>query len=426
MDNSTTREATLPAGPLARYVSVCVFLMGALALVVPSGYSIGAALLLLASVCLLSRRVGMATLTRQDRWLIAALCLYGLAVGVLSTIELGARGFDRPSRFLLAVPVLLLVLRCPPRLSWLWSGLALGAIGSGSWALWQNLALDRARADGFVYVIQFGNLSMLMGVLCLAGLGWAFAQRRRAFWLLLLLLGAFLGMLGSLLSGSRGGWIGLPFIAFVLYRGYGRGLSLKVKAAAVALMLAVVVIMYATPQTGVQQRVHAGINDVAQYIGGGERDTSLGLRFQMWRGAGLLIAERPVLGWGEQGYVDAMQALAERGVINPAAAGFDHAHNEFIDATAKRGVVGLAILLALYLVPMRLFVSGFSHADLRVRSLAVAGTLLPVAYIDFGLSQTFMAHNSGAMFYAFWLAVWWGAYSAYRCQSAAVAASFTR
>ncbi|MFI0471715.1 O-antigen ligase family protein [Halomonas sp. HMF6819] len=404
----------MPAGTLARYISACVFLMGALSLIVPSGYSVGAALLLIASGCLLSRRIGFAPLGREDKWIIAVMCLYGATVGVLSLIELGPRGFDRPSRFLLAVPVLLLILRCPPRLSWLWSGLALGAIGSGSWALWQNLALGQGRADGFIYVIQFGNLSMLLGVLCLAGLGWAFSQQGKAFWLLLLLGGALLGMLGSLLSGSRGGWIGLPFIAFVLYRGYGQGLSFRIKSAAVCFALVLVTIMYVTPQTGVQQRVHMGITDVTQYIGGGDRDTSLGLRFQMWRGAGQLISERPLLGWGEDGYVQAMQSLGERGVISPAATLFDHAHNEFIDATAKRGMVGLLLLLALYFVPIRLFAQGVSHPNYRVRSLAVAGTLLPVAYIDFGLSQTFLAHNSGAMFYAFWLAVWWGTFSAYR------------
>ncbi|HSP32123.1 MAG TPA: ligase, partial [Halomonas sp.] len=46
-------------------------------------------------------------------------------------------------------------------------------------------------------------------------------------------------------------------------------------------------------------------------------------------------------------------------------------------------------------------------ANLEVRALAVAGVLLPVAYIDFGLTQTLMEHNSGVMVYAFWLVVLW-------------------
>ncbi len=75
--------------------------------------------------------------------------------------------------------------------------------------------------------------------------------------------------------------------------------------------------------------------------------------------------------------------------------------------------MGLAALVMLYMVPLKMFASGVVHENLQIRALALAGTLLPVAFIDFGLSQTFLAHNSGAMFYAFWLAVIWGCYSAY-------------
>ncbi|MED5459022.1 MAG: ligase, partial [Pseudomonadota bacterium] len=224
--------------PLSHVTSLAVFLMGALALVVPSGYSVGPVLLLLASTALLFKRFkcfkcfkcSSFVLLPQDRWIIVALVAYGLVVGVMSAVELGSRGFDRPLRFLLAIPVLLLILRYPPRLSWLWGGVALGAIGAGSLALWLKLVEGVARASGFLHAIQFGNLSMLMGVLCFAGLGWAVVQRQRHAWVSLLLLGALLGMLGSLMSGSRGGWVGLPVVGYVLYRGYGRQLPMAIKA----------------------------------------------------------------------------------------------------------------------------------------------------------------------------------------------------
>jgi O-antigen ligase len=57
---------------------------------------------------------------------------------------------------------------------------------------------------------------------------------------------------------------------------------------------------------------------------------------------------------------------------------------------------------------LRLFARHFSEPDLTKRSIAVAGVLLPVTYIDFGLTQVFLSHNSGVMMYAFWLAVLWG------------------
>lgn len=412
MIHKTLPSSAAGFAPMRHYTSFAVFLLGAMALIVPSGYSLGAVLLLLGSAWLLVVRPRLG-LTRQDGWIIAALVAYA-CVGMLEAgwDGQGTRGLDKPSRFLFAVPAMLLVMAYPPRLSWLWSGLALGAIGAGAWAGWQKLIEDVERAGGYTHLIQFGNLSMLMGVLCLAGLGWAYVQPRRLPWLLLLGLGALFGIIGSLFSGSRGGWIGFPLVLLVLYRGYGRDLPAFIKAGVLVVVVAGAALVYALPHTGVQFRVQGAFHDVEQYFTHNNPTTSVGARFEMWQGAAHLIAEKPLVGWGDNGYRTGMQQLVEQGVLHPVVTRYGHAHNDFIDAFAKRGLIGLAVLLALYLVPLRLFARQLRAGDLELRSLAVAGALLPVTYIDFGLSQVFMAHNSGVMMYAFWLAVLWGSYSA--------------
>ncbi|MFB9867346.1 O-antigen ligase family protein [Vreelandella sulfidaeris] len=403
--------ATLP--PLRLYTSLAVFLLGAIALIVPSGYSVGAVMLLLGSIALLYKRPALG-LNRRD-WLVIAAMLAYAAVNMLEVWWDGqsSSGLDKPSRFLLAVPAMLLIMAYPPRLSWWWSGLALGALGAGGWAGWQKFFEGVGRATGYTYVIQFGNLSMLLGILCLAGLGWAAVQPHRRFWVAFLLVGSLAGVLGSLFSGSRGGWVGLPFVLLVLYRGYGRQLPGMLKVGALLLVLVGGLMMYLLPQTGVQLRVHEAFNDVSLYISEGNPDTSVGARFEMWRGAYHLIVEKPLTGWGDNGYQQGMQALADKGVVDEVVTQFGHAHNEFIDAFAKRGVIGLAVLLALYLIPMRLFATQLTSKDFELRSLAVAGVLLPVAYIDFGFSQVFLGHNSGVMMYAFLLAVLWGSFTVF-------------
>ena len=216
----------------------------------------------------------------------------------------------------------------------------------------------------------------------------------------------------TLFSGSRGGWIGFPLVLLVLYRSYGRDLPAFIKAAVVVVVVAGAALVYAVPQTGVQMRVQAAFHDVEQYFTHANPTTSVGARFEMWKGAAHLIAEKPLVGWGDNGYRTGMRQLVDEGVSHPVVTRYGHAHNDFIDAFAKRGLIGLAVLLALYLVPLRLFARQLRAKDYELRSLAVAGVLLPVTYIDFGLSQVFMAHNSGVMMYAFWLAVLWGSYSA--------------
>jgi O-antigen ligase len=391
--------------------SVAVFMLAAIALVVPSGYSLGAIALLLAGVGLLIRR-GLPSLTTHDRLIIATLAGYSL-VGIAEAWwdSQGSSGLDKPIRYLLAVPALWWVLAYPPRLAFLWSGIAIGAISAGGWAAWQKLFTGIARAEGHTHVIQFGNLSMLLGVLCMAGLGWAVVQRQRNIWVALLLVGAAGGVLGSLFSGSRGGWVGFPVVLLVLYRAYGAGLSGKLKAAAIVTVVAAGIVIYAVPQLGVQSRVNHAVSDVALYISGENRATSVGSRFEMWRGAALLVQEKPLTGWGSNGYAEAMSQLGDEGIIHQEAARYDHPHNEFMDASAKRGLIGLIALLALYLIPMRLFAQKLQDEDLSVRALATAGVLLPVTYIDFGLSQAFLTHNSGVMMYAFLLVTFWGVYA---------------
>lgn len=402
------------SSPLSIYTSFSVFLLCAIALVVPSGYSLGALMLLLGSAAMLIERPTLG-LNRRDALVILAMALYTL-VGVLEAWwdGQGINGIDRPLRFLLAIPALLFVMAYPPRLAWFWGGIAMGAIGAGSWATWQKLVFDVARATGHTHTIQFGNLSMLLGVLCIAAFGWALTQKHRNLWYALLMFGALCGLAGSLFSGSRGGWIGIPFILLVLFRAYGGFISKRILAGIVGILLAGSISVYAIPEFGVQARVNEAVEQVQRYASGDRSPTSVGARFEMWRGASHLIAEKPLIGWGANGYAEAMQGLADEGVINERAAQYSHAHNEFIDSFAKRGLIGLAVLLAVYLLPMHFFAKEMGGSDLSLRATATAGVLLSVTYIDFGLTQGFLSHNSGVMMYAFLLAVLWGIYSGQR------------
>ena len=393
----------------ALYTSFAVFLLGAIALVVHSGYSGGAALLFLGGLYSVFRQPKL-ELSRDDLLMLGVLVAFGVVqIFDLLLHESGSRYLDKPLRFILATLIFALVRKYPPQLSWLWAGLAAGGMLTALWAGYQKLFLHAERALGHTHVIQFGNIAMLTGLFCLAGLGWAYAHPQRRWWIPILLLGTLGGVLGSLFSGSRGGWVGLPLVLLVLYRAYSGFFSRSLKLALPVLLVVGAVGVYNVPQLGVQERVHAAFNDIRLYQEG-DVDTSLGARFEMWRAATLLIKQKPLLGWGEVNYEGALADLARQGQAHEIVTQFGHPHNEVLNALAKRGLLGLAALLAVYLVPLRLFARGLRSPDMTQRSLATAGTLLAVAYIDFGLSQAFFSHNSGVMIYAVWLVVLWACY----------------
>ena len=103
--------------------------------------------------------------------------------------------------------------------------------------------------------------------------------------------------------------------------------------------------IYSVPQFGVQSRIQSAVSDVQTYFAG-DSHTSVGARFEMWRGASQLFMQKPLFGWGEAGYEPAMRALVEQGRVDKVVEGFTHPHNELLDAAAKRGLLGLAAAAA--------------------------------------------------------------------------------
>jgi O-antigen ligase len=395
------------------YSSVCVFLLGALCLVVSSGYSFGPVMLLLASLPLLAWKPAWPAFGQDEKVLIGVLALFML-VWVAEVVLTGQRSreLDKPSRFLAAILAFVWLLKFPPKAVLVWSGVAVGALGASGLAVWELFVEGAERASGYTHPIQFGNVSMLLGLLCVAGLGWALSRKHRALWSALLLVGFVMGFVASMLSGSRGGWIGLPFVFLVLYRSYKPWLQPMHVAAAFAAGLVLVVAVYLVPQTGVQARVMSAVDDIQKYSAG-NADTSVGARFEMWKGAGLMIVERPLTGWGSEGYRARMQELSELGEVAPVVNQFDHAHNEFLDVFAKRGVLGLTALLLLYFLPLRMFLARAQGDDPAFRAIAASGSVLCVAYIDFSLTQSFLSHNSGVMVFVFYLVTFWSMLAAY-------------
>ncbi|MAI34814.1 MAG: ligase [Rhodopirellula sp.] len=393
------------AGLGVYYSSACVFLFGVLSLTVDSGYSWGPALLFLAGLVLLFRRSEWPSFTKESNVVVAVLAFF-FGVWVLDVILRGegSSGLDRPSRFLAAAVAFVWLLRYPPRPGVFWLSLTVGAFGAAGIAIWERFFEGAARASGYNHPIQFGNLSLLFGFLCLCGTGWALRQKNRVLWLGFLFIGFLCGFLASILSGSRGGWVSLPLAAIVLYVFFRPWLNKRVMSGLIVSGLVMVAAVYFIPQTGVQDRVMQVYYDVELHSEG-KVNTPVGTRLEMWKAAAMMIAERPFTGWGQPGYESRMEMFAENGVIDRGILEYDHAHNEFLDITAKRGVVGLISLLFLYFIPVFVFWKAAGGADPIRRSFAAAGAMVGLSYVGFSLSQSFMSHNSGVMVFAFMMVI---------------------
>ncbi len=377
-----------------------------LALWLPSGYSWGAALLLLCALA--SAGVWLHRPLARPSWL---LLLAMLGMGSLWLLDMRdgwlSREFDKPSKYFLALPCLAYALAFAPRLAWLWGGVWLGACGGGALALYQTSVLHLPRATGYTNAIQYGNLSLLLGLMCavLLLVNWPrWRHWQRLGWAVAMLLGC----IGSLLSGSRGGWLALGVVVpvcAVLLACRGQWLMLLRGSSLVLAMLAA---LWFAKGEEVEQRLDEAHSEAQVYQHQGNADTSIGHRLAHWRLAWQMGLERPLLGWGRSGYEQEKARRVAAGQAPASVLQFTHAHNEAFDLFAKRGLLGVAVLALFYAVPLWLFwprrqrvFDKNGSLDREALSLCMVGILLPLSYFGFGLTQVFLAHNSGNVFYLF-------------------------
>lgn len=406
------------SSPLA--TDAAVFALLAFALWLPSGYSIGALLLLL-----LGLWHWPGVFAGRTRWTPAlaawavTIALMGLVWSMHIVDEQGrlitsTLGLDRCIKYflvLLTLPALLAWQPGVPALRW---GCVVGATGAGLTALWQVLVLHQARAAGYTNAIQFGNLALLLGLWSAIWALQARAPRER----LAGALGALLGLTASLASGSRGGWITLPLLlllALWLSRparpvaGTHHGLRALGVTALVCLLLA------SLPP--VQQRAELAADE---YLRQEQRfdDSSIGLRLAFWNLAWAQGRAHPWIGVGQSAYEARQREAVARGEMPKQAVLFNHAHNEWLDMFAKRGLLGVLGLLLYYAVPGALFWRALRATDPDApgatarRAAALCGLTTVLGFLGFGMTQVMFAHNNGNVVYLLAISVWLAACNA--------------
>lgn len=101
-----------------------------------------------------------------------------------------------------------------PSASWFWKGLAIGTIVASAISVYQVVTLG-GRAHGFTHAIQFGNIALLFGVMCMVR---ALITLKLSRSNLLMWLGFIYGVAASVWSQTRGGWVALVLIfSWVLF-----------------------------------------------------------------------------------------------------------------------------------------------------------------------------------------------------------------
>ena len=360
------------------------------------GIALGYLGLLLAAPLLLFNKQKNLPLTSETKRFSFLLAAIGLLWCLLTYFDrYSVDDLDKSIRIVFIALLLLALVRIKINKVFVIFGLALGAFFSFIIAFYGQYIEGISRPTSkHLHPIIFGDISMALGliVICTA---YYYKETLKPIFYILIFAGV-LGVCGSFLSGSRGGWIGLPLIAYFMLTTLNPSRSkiylFKKMSPIVIVFLALVFI----PNTGVYQRISQGLVDIQEYIEVNHSSSSVGARIEMWKSSLLIFIDAPFIGVGKSNISTYEETLVKEGQVDSIVLNYTHSHSDYMDSLAERGVLGFALLLVFYFLPIWFF---YQLNKAKFNPFAIAGCVLSFCFIDFSLTESLLTKNIGISFY---------------------------
>jgi len=364
-------------------------------------------LFLLSAVYLLAVRPSI-ELEKTEKLFVFGMLLYPTAtlVSIVVHDTESWKYLDNPSRIALALLVFFTVRSSTVKIDGLHWGVVIGAITVGCIALYQHHILGIGRVYGYISFpnnpITFGNAALLLGVLSVFSIHTIRSSiGMLAYPTVVLAIG--LGVYASLLSGTRGGWVSLPFLAYILLNWQGRT---GTKSFLLAMILVTIGFFVASQWIpGVEGRLGSAWNELYSILIQGEWTSgSVGTRLHMWYAAFLAFLDSPLLGVGLGNYFDFKKLLIENQIVMKSVISFPYAHNEMIHYLGEIGLFGFVPLLLLYISWLVLALVNAKKRG-KTRDIAYMGLVIIVFRFDIALTEVQFVYHFTTLFYVMLFAI---------------------
>ncbi|MDR0771170.1 MAG: O-antigen ligase family protein [Burkholderiales bacterium] len=172
----------------------------------------------------------------------------------------------------------------------------------------------------------------------------------------------------------------------------------KWKVLGVASLLMTAVLIGCYPYL-IKPRLLEAHADITQYVSGENRATSIGTRFELWRGSAMALEQAPLWGGGYVQRANVLNEAVAQHRLDPAASHYSRVnmHNELLEELSLRGMVGGILLLLMY---SAVAVLGWRAAP---RNLALLGVTF--AYVFSGLMDVLFFSREATVLFITLLAV---------------------
>lgn len=314
--------------------------------------------------------------------------------------DFDARPYDAASRYWLAIPVFLMLLRFNPEV---FRALQVAFPIAVIITLPMASEWDGRTGIDTLDLIHYGDFALVLGVMSLFSINWFGCDNLPLR--ILKVSGFVAGLFASIASGSRGGWLAIPlFIAIYVYFRMPKISKKLFVLGCLATTLAATITYFGS--NTVSQRIDDFRSEVTTFDGG-NRDTSTGIRWQLYKAAVEIFARNPMYGVGPQGFALEMQTMQEAGKITSLAAkyGRGEVHNDILSKAVGMGIFGLIAICAIYLVPLIMFWQATHSTSGQASRAGVLGITFVSGFIVFGLTVEILNLTMATAFFSFTVAV---------------------
>ena len=338
---------------------------------------------------------------KSDKWLIFSFLFYFITFLLSIIINKDSfREIDNPSRILLFIPLLLLFSHFPIKIKTILYSVPVGAMITGLTALFQKFQLGYLKPFPEIMHIQVGNIAISLAIFSLV-IAIYFTVKREYKSALFSFIGVMLAMSTSALSGARGGWVGLPIVLLTILFLYRQYISKKLIFSLVSVIGIGITTLITNPKFGIEQRYNAAKSDITLYLEKNNKNSSLGARFDMWENALIAIKQAPLFGHGSKGYESFKDQQIKSKQMAQTTLQFNSLHNQYLESWVKRGFVGFIGLMLVTLMPLFYFIRNLKEPSLEIKCVTILGITHVLSHLFYFMSQSFLAHNSGSVFYFF-------------------------
>jgi O-antigen ligase len=193
-----------------------------------------------------------------------------------------------------------------------------------------------------------------------------------------------LGIFCILLSVSRTAWFGIALTSVIMAFLASKNKKIVMISVAAAAVAGVIIYLFIPL---VHDRINFIVQDISDFFAG-NTETSLGMRFLMWKAAIMMFLSNPLVGVGTGGYVPTMASYIASGQFPEFLNQFNQPHNMYLFALATNGLLGLTSLLYLFYRILILSLPVIRHGQ-GDRLFAFLATATAVHYLIAGLTDSF-------------------------------------